>query len=188
LLTRRWKIAASGIGLACLVAVGVALRRDIPARMVVATSQAVSQEPGRVESQDDLFVRVEEGAPGFGGMFIGADGRLAVYLVDPATVAAARAAIEEVFGADRVPTAGIRALQGQFTISELKAWTESARGVFEHADVTLIDLDEAKNRVTIGVADDSQVNAVERAISSLGIPREAVIIEPLQRIRPMAPR
>jgi hypothetical protein len=185
---RRWKIVASGIAVGCVVAAAVGLRRNLPATTIVAATQAVSQEPATVESSDDLLVRVEERAPGFGGMFIDADGRLVVYLVDPATLPAARAVIEAVFGADRIPTAGVRAVQGQYTISQLKAWTESARVLFENPDVTLIDLNEAKNRVTIGVADDSQINAVERPLSSLGIPREAVVIEPSGRIRPVAHR
>ena len=58
--------------------------------------------------------------------------------------------------------------------------------MFQNTDVTLIDLDEAKNRVAIGVADDSQIGAVERALSSLGVPREAVVIEPSERIRPVS--
>ena len=182
---RHWKIAAPSIAVAC-VAAAVAVSRDNPARHVVAASQVVVQEPAGVESYDDRLVRVEQRAPGFGGMFIDADGRLAVYLADPATLPAARAAIEAIFGEDRIPKAGIRSLQGQYTISQLKAWTERASALFQNPAVTLIDLDEAKNRVAIGVADDSPIEAVERALSSLGVPREAVVIERSERIRPVA--
>lgn len=148
-------------------------------------SQAVTQEPRTVERYDERLVRVEQRAPGFGGMFIDTRGRLAVYLLDRAALPAARAAIETIFGADRIPAAGVRAVQGQYTISQLKAWTEQARVVLQHPGVTLVDLDEARNRVTIGVADNSQIGRVERMLSALRIPRKAVIIERSKPIRPV---
>lgn len=180
-------IAACGITVACAVATAVAARRDIPASTIIGTSQVGSPERRIVESYDERLLRVEQRAPDFGGMFIDTRGRLAVYLLDRSTLPAARAAIEAVFGADRIPAAGLRALQGQYTISQLKAWSEQARAVFQqNADVTLVDLDEARNRVTIGVTADSQINAVERMLSALGIPRKAVIIGRSDRIWPAA--
>jgi hypothetical protein len=139
-----------------------------------------------MESYDDLLVRVEERAPGFGGMFVGQDGRLAVYLLDPSQLAAARSAIEAVFGPQRVPAAGVRALPGQYTVSQLKRWTERAVELLEMAGVTMVDLDEAKNRVAIGLEDDSRTPTVEQRVLALGIPREAVVIDVTGRIIPLA--
>ncbi len=138
-----------------------------------------------MESYDDLLVRVEEKAPGFGGMFIDQDGRLAVYLLDPSHLAAARSAIEAVFGARRVPAAGVRARQGQYTVSQLKRWTERAAGMLEVPGVTMVDLDEAKNRVAIGLEDESRTRRVEQALVSLRIPRAAVVIEVTGQISPL---
>lgn len=154
---------------------------------VIAAGQT-SREPGRMETPDDLLVRVDKRAPGFGGMFIDADGRLAVYLLDTAQLPAARSAIEAVFGSSRVPAAGVRALQGQYTVSQLKAWTERAGAVMKMRGVTLVDLDEAKNRVAIGVEDGSRTRAVERMLSSLKVPREAVVIEVTGPIKPLDSR
>jgi hypothetical protein len=140
-----------------------------------------------MESYDDLLVRVEEQAPGFGGMVIDQDGRLAVYLLDPSQLGAARSAIEAVFGADRVPEAGVCALPGRYVVSQLKRWTELAAPVLGMPGVTAVDLDEASNRVAIGVEDDSRMQAVETAVSGLAIPREAVVIEVTGEIRPLAP-
>ncbi|MBI4475648.1 MAG: hypothetical protein HY654_00655 [Acidobacteria bacterium] len=172
------------------VALGFALAATIvgtglPARVIVTADREASQERSTMESYDDLLVRVEERAPGFGGMFIGQDGRLAVYLFDPSQLAAARSAIEAVFGAQRVPAAGLRALQGRYTVSQLKRWTERAAGMLEMSGVTMVDLDEAKNRVAIGLEDDSRTPTVEQALVSLGIPREAVVIEVTGQIRPL---
>lgn len=155
---------------------------------LVAASQTESRGPKSMETYDDLLVRVEQSAPGFGGMFIDPDGRLAVYLLVPSQLLAARAAIEAVFGPDRVPAAGIRALQGQYTVSQLKRWTERAAALFEIPGVTAIDLDEARNRVLIGVEDDARARAVEQALSRLDIPREAVDVLPTEQIKPLIRR
>jgi hypothetical protein len=136
-----------------------------------------------MESYDELLVRVEERAPGFGGMFIGQDGRLAVYLLDVSQLVAARSAIETVFGAQRVPAAGVRPLKGQYTVSQLKRWTERATEMLEVSGVTTVDLDEAKNRVAIGIEVESRTRTVEQALVSLGIPRKAVVIAVTGQIR-----
>jgi len=184
-LSRR---AAPRIVVAFVLTAAPALAVGCLAREIVAAGEAGSQQRRTMETYDDLLVRVEERAPGFGGMFIDPDGRLAVYLLDPSQLRTARSAIEAVFGADRVPAAGVRALQGQYTVSQLKRWTERAGAVLEMPGVTMVDLDEAKNRVAIGVEDDSRTRAVEQALPLLGIPRAAVVIQATGQIRPLDPR
>jgi hypothetical protein len=156
-------------------------------REVVAVGQA-SQEPSRMETYDDRLVRVDKRAAGFGGMFIDSDGRLAVYLLDTKQLPAARSAIEAVFGSSHVPAAGVRAVQGQYALSQLKAWTERTGALLGMPGVTIVDLDEAKNRVTVGVEDGSRTEAVEQALSSLRIPRAAVAIQVTGEIRRVDPR
>jgi hypothetical protein len=141
-----------------------------------------------METHDDLLIRVEQKVPGFGGMFIDPDGRLAVYLLDVTKLAAARSAIESVFGSSGVPAAGIRALQGQYAVSQLKAWTDRAGVLFKIPGVTMVDLDEGTNRVKIGIEDSSRTQAVEKALPSLKIPRKAVSIDVTGQIRPLAPQ
>ncbi len=140
-----------------------------------------------METYDDLLVRVEQQAPGFGGMFIDREGRLAVYLLDTSKVDAARAAIEAVFGMDSVPASGVRVMQGQYAVSQLKAWSERAAKILELPGVTVVDLDEARNRVAIGVEHESRTRAVERALSRTAIPLHAVTIQVTGTIRPVRP-
>ena len=52
----------------------------------------------------------------------------------------------------------------------------------------MVDLNEAKNRVTIGVEDDSRTQTVKDVLSSLKIPREAVLIQVTGQINPVDPR
>jgi hypothetical protein len=154
---------------------------------VVGVVQAAQQEPARVDTHDDLLVRVDQQAPGFGGMFIDADGRLAVYLIDISRLAATRSAIDAVFGSSNLP-AEARAVQAQYSVSQLKTWSDRLSTLLEMPAVTMVDLDEAKNRVVVGLADDSGREAVERRLSSLDVPRAAAVLKVVGEIRRVAPQ
>ena len=144
-----------------------------------------SQNATKMETHDDLLLRVERAAPGFGGMYVDKDGRLAVYLKDRAQLPAARAAIETVFGPGSIPAAGVHAVAGQYTMTELAAWTRRAGRLLSLPGVVFVDLDEAKNRVAVGVEDDSRTQAVLKVLASLDIPRAAVVIETTDPIKPV---
>ena len=158
------------------------------AAAIVKPGAVTSQESTRMETQDDRLVRVEKQAPGFGGMFVDSDGQLVLYLLDTSQLPAARSAVEAVFGPDHVPAAGVRAVKGQYTVSQLAAWTRRASAVFRLKGVTFVDLDEARNRVAIGVEDRSRVTAVEKTVASLKVPRAAVVIDVTGAIRPVGRR
>jgi hypothetical protein len=181
----RW-LAVPRLAIAFLLTVAATMCSGFLAGEIIAA--AGPQERRAMETYNDLLVRVERMAPGFGGMFIDPDGRLAVYLVDTAQLPTAHSAIEAVFGSSQIPAAGLRALQGQYTVSQLKVWTERATALLEKPGVTLVDLDEAKNRVTIGVEDEPRRQVVEKALPSLKIPREAIVIQVTGQIRRVDPR
>jgi len=180
-------ITIASVVVAALLTAAAATGASFPERANMTAGSASVQEPKRVETDtyDNLLVRVEERAPGFGGMFIDPAGRLVVYLLNPSQLSVARSAIEAVFGPAQIPTAGVRALRGQYVVSQLVAWAKSARVLLEITGVTLVDLDEARNRVTVGVESESRAHAVKQALSPLGIPPAAVVIKVTGRIRPV---
>jgi hypothetical protein len=164
--------------------------------LVLATSAAVllhgehlaarqSQNATKMETHDDLLLRVERAVPGFGGMYVDKDGQLAVYLKDRAQLPAARAAIESVFGPGSIPPAGAHAVAGQYTMSELAAWTRRANRLLSLPGVVFVDLDEARNRVAVGVEDDSRTQPVQKMLASLDVPRAAVVVETTEPIKPV---
>jgi hypothetical protein len=169
------------LALAVVTTAGIGMR---PGAAVFATQRGY-QESGRMEPHDDLLVRVEQQVPGFGGMFVDREGRLAVYLLDTSQLGAARAAIEAVYGMDSVPAAGVRAMQGQYVVSQLKVWSQMATAILELPGVTNVDLDEARNRVAIGIEHKSRTRAVERALWAIAIPRHAITIQVTEKIRPL---
>jgi hypothetical protein len=155
----------------------------------IATARgALPQDPKKMETHDDLLLRVERGASGFGGMYVDKDGQLAVYLTDSSQLPAARAAIVAVFGPAAVPAAGIRAVAGQYTLSQLAAWRKRATRVMQLPGVVFVDLDEAKNRVAIGVDGVSRTEAVQKMLTSLEIPARAVRVEVTDPIDPVKSR
>ena len=182
-MKRSGRIAAPPLLVTCLA---VAATGFLPEVLAERASQ--SQDAAKMETHDDLLLRVERAAPGFGGMYVDRDGRLAVYLKDSAQLSAARAAIETVFGAGAIPAAGAHAVAGQYTMSELAAWTKRATGVMKLPGVVFVDLDEAENRVAIGVDNGSRRQAVEKMLTALDIPRAAVVIETTEPIKPVTPR
>ena len=174
------RIAAPPLFVTCLVATAAAVLLDgehLAARQ--------PQNATKMETHDDLLLRVERAAPGFGGMYVEKDGRLAVYLKDRAQLPVARAAIETVFGPGSIPAAGAHAVAGQYTMSELAAWTRRASQLLSLPGVVFVDLDEARNRVAVGVEDASRAQQVQKVLASLGIPRAAVVIETTEPIKPV---
>jgi hypothetical protein len=142
-----------------------------------------SAGPGK--SIDDRFADVGRAAPGFGGMFLGG-GALNVYLLDHGQRAAARRAIEAAFGADAVPAAGIRFLSGDYSFSQLKAWQQRANALFGLEGVVTTDVDEAANRVAVGVESAAAARAVAEELAATGIPAGAVRVEVVGQIHALA--
>ena len=176
------RIAAPPLFVACLAVAATGFLPGVPA----AARETQAQDATRMETHDDLLLRVERAAPGFGGMYVDKDGRLAVFLKDAAQLPAARAAIETVFGQGTIPAGGAHAVAGQYTMSQLAAWTRRAGRVLELPGVVFVDLDEARNRVAVGVEDDSRTPSVQKMLASLDIPRAAVVIETTEPIKPVA--
>jgi len=163
------------------------------------------EDPGSFVSHDDLLAQVAVEVAGFGGMFLDDSGALNVYLraSEPSTQAPSseeiKTALTRVFGEDILTTmrheegapsqmvsADLKVIQGQFDVPTLL----EARG---YADTTLAlpgvvftDLDEARNRVLVGVENDAARQQVEQALEKLGVSPGMIIIEETEPIMPLS--
>ena len=133
---------------------------------------------------DDLFAEVAKQVPAFGGMFIDSQGHLSVYLLDPTQKAAAESAIASIFGKDRIPVNGILVLQGQYGFLQLKEWFDRANALLAISGVTLVDIDESKNRLKIGLENIEARSRVGQALVRINVPREAVNFEETGALEP----
>jgi hypothetical protein len=168
------------------VALGIVVGLSLLASTVGGAAQA-GPPSGAAPSKsiDDRFGDVGRAAPGFGGMFL-RDDALNVYLVDQAQRAAARRAIEVVFGAEAAPAGGVRFLGADHSFNQLKAWQQRANALFELTGVVTTDVDEAANRVVVGVEGASAARAVAKKLAGLGIPAGAVRIDVVGQIHALA--
>jgi hypothetical protein len=142
-----------------------------------AAAQGRGREPdGSLLTFDDLQARVAQRAPAFGGFFIDeATGSLNVYSWNrtPAGVVEVERALRAVFG-ETLPQGKIRILPGQYGFQELKRWHDSLNEVLSIPGVVLTDIDDAKNRLQVGVESNEIGWKVRDRLVALGIPDEAV--------------
>lgn len=145
-------------------------------------SQAIKNQ--QEKTLDEQLGEVAGRVPGFGGLFLDEANNLCVYLLDVSQKKAVEEAIIAVFGADFIPPSGVRPLKAQYSFSQLKTWHDRLTGpVLTIRGVVLTDLDEAKNRLRIGVEKREVIRRVEQKLVQLKVPRKAVIIEQTQPIK-----
>ena len=144
-------------------------------------------KPRRWSTIDDQFASIAERVPAFGGMFVDeANDVLYVYLVNPAEdkTARAAAAIAAAFDGDHIPQDKIRALPGQYGFRKLKAWHDRMMtDVLNIPGVVFTDIDDAKNRLAVGVETLEVQPLVEEHLAKLDIPRDAVNVEETKPVK-----
>jgi hypothetical protein len=127
-------------------------------------------------SLDAMLTEVARELPGFGGAFLGDDGKLHVYLADMEQRPRARAELREVFGG-KATRGAIIVHKAQFGFLKLKGWHDAHRPVTLGIDgVVSVDISESTNRLRIGVSSETARGRVEEALAALGIPLAAAEI------------
>ena len=125
---------------------------------------------------DDKFDEVSGKVPEFGGMFLDGD-TLKVYLLKPEKKLAAEDAIISVFGRERIPSGGIKVVQGRYNFTKLKEWNGQMGGLFNIQGVVFTDVDERLNSLKVGVERPDLIGVIEQQLIQQGIPRGAFIVE-----------
>jgi hypothetical protein len=115
--------------------------------------------------------------PGFGGMFIDAEGRPTVYLKDAAQRGNAERALAPFFRSRGLGAGQLRVLKGDYDWAELERWyAEATTEALAVPGAVSVDADEASNRVRIGV-ERGAAGRVRASLVRLGMPDAAVILE-----------
>lgn len=156
-------------------------RSSLFVALTFAATAAMAQGRGQDAARnpvtfDDLQVRVAERAPAFGGLFVDeTTNSLYVYSWNRTAAGAAEVegALQTTFGA-ALPPGRIKLLQGQYGFKELKQWHDGLTGVLSMPGVVLTDINDAKNRLTVGVESVEASWRVRDRLGALGIPGEAV--------------
>ena len=122
--------------------------------------------------------------PGFGGLFID-HGVPTVYLTDVGQSGLAERMLNG-FARSKGAT-GIRVLTGRFAYGDLDRWfQEVSYHAFERGGVVFVDLDEASNRVLVGVERGSSHANIRSLAARLGVPAEAISVRDAEPIHLVA--
>lgn len=183
---------------------------EVPAGTMVSVKaeyrEEVAVEPD-TGSPDDQLARMAEILPDFGGLFFDDDGVMNVFLLDPdpARERLVTRALMQVYGGDilargvreereerevrdRTTSAqpagqSIKMIQGTFNMPSLLDNYRRMDNVLAIEGVVFIDLDEARNRITVGGENASALQRIQDGLEKLRIPREMVIFEEAEPIR-----
>ncbi|HST60719.1 MAG TPA: hypothetical protein VLK84_18610 [Longimicrobium sp.] len=141
-----------------------------------------------IRTSDDEYARVARAeVPGFAGYYLQDDGTPVVRLTDPNQRGAAQRYLAQEFirarggrhkGAPQQPVF----LKSAYDFAQLKDWSEALHPLLtSRDDVYLIDVDEAENRVLVGVADATATGAVRAEAARVGIPSAALHVRTQER-------
>lgn len=122
--------------------------------------------------------------PGFGGLFID-HGVPTVYLTDLRQQGLA----EQLLGgfARARGATGIRVLAGRFAYGDLDKWFQQVSNeAFAQGSVVFVDLDEAANRVLVGVEPGVSHANIHALAARLGVPAEALTVRDAEPIHYVA--
>ena len=145
-----------------------------------------TQQPAAQQASADDPVALARGVRGFGGFFLDREGAPTVYLADAGDRGAAQRALAPFFAARGIDASRLRVLHADFDYARLEGWFDQASPeALSVPGAVFADLDEATNRLRIGVSNDAADAQVRRTVAALGIPAGAVIVEQASPIRPL---
>lgn len=133
------------------------------------TGPVYSAQPGH-----QGMAELARAVPGFGGLYLEADGTPTVWLRN-SNARVATPAIEAFLRREGVDASNLRIRAADFEWQELEGWFDAAaHALFEVPGVVFVDLDEARNRVTIGVQTTSVTGRARATLAGLRVPDDAL--------------
>mgnify|MGYP006146175807 FL=1 len=151
---------------------------------VLNEEEVTPPDDGDLWPGEKEFVQLSEQIPGFAGYWYEGNERV-VALTELSEEENARAVIDKVVGAaepaDRKEVTGdggTRFVQAEYDYKTLRAWRDGAvDAAFEQDDATFLDLDEVRNRITVGLLSEDARGSVSERLAKNGVPLEAVNFE-----------
>jgi hypothetical protein len=175
---RKWLVWTGTVGFLFLVFVAA----SAPEQGMERTTHSPQSQPGgapQLITMDQLLGEAGAVVSGFGGLYLDKDDNtiVYVYMLDTSQEAEARVAATSVLGPQR-PVRDVHTLQAQYSMTQLKEWYDrSWMEVIVLPGVVGTDLQEGANRLLFGIESEAVRPSVEKVLTRLGVPLEAVIIE-----------
>ena len=128
----------------------------------------------RFPTFDALLARVAEVAPSFAGLYRGDDEMPTVLLTRMGDLPAVQEALDAILRDDRFSSVQ-RVEEAAYSFDRLYGWKADLTPLLTLPGVMSLDIDERRNRISIGVLDPSLVISVRRALAGRDVPEEAVV-------------
>lgn len=146
----------------------------VGALLAAGPAVRAQEEPEPLLSLDEQYARLAEEVPGFGGLYLDAEGTTHVYLQDLSL-------------ADEVQDLGerVEVHQGEYDFRELFVWKDAVRDLLAQRGTVFLDIDEQRNRLLFGVERESLAAFTAELPAFLRrarVPAEAVIVEAVEPI------
>ena len=174
-------IAVGGVTIPSTGAAGHSQFDGAPA----AQSRAVA--PASNLDRDAATVQATKDVPEFGGAFVDEKaGALHVWLTRPSagTAARVRGALATRLGLTAAGTATV-VHRADYSFAQLKTWHDGMAEVLGTPGVTMTDIDDRTNRLTVGVEDAGlAASAVASVLAKVGIPQTAVTVVTATAVTP----
>ena len=136
-----------------------------------------SQSVEVYKTDDDLFANFTKKVPGFGGVYNDELGRTTVLLTDLSNAEEARAEVprflQEKFGIRGVDRSTLVFKKAEHSFAELRNWDRASVDVMDLTGVTQMDIDDAENKIVVGVSEKAFMSAVQAALKAKGLPEGA---------------
>jgi hypothetical protein len=146
-----------------------------PARIVpVSSASTLTADAPRTISE-----RVAAHVKEFGGAYIDAQG-ITIYLTDLSRAHDAREALAHELSAGGRETVSMRIRRGQYAFADLWRWKRALRSLLTLPGVAVVAVDERSNRLLVETTGNT--SSLSAQIERLGVPRDAVSIEPTARV------
>ncbi|HEX2450689.1 MAG TPA: hypothetical protein VHJ69_06100 [Gemmatimonadales bacterium] len=143
--------------------------------------------PATAQQPADDPVGLVRGVRGFGGFFLDQEGRPTVYLTDPAEADAAANALAPFFAARGIDRSRLQVRRADFDYARLEGWFDVVSPeALALPGAVFADLDEASNRIRVGLARGAGPAELHRALAALHVPAEAVVVQETAPIRQLA--
>lgn len=173
--------------IAIVMAAACSRFEDAPTGPTVASgSPSIAINPtfpdGRPKNQDEMFAELATRIPGYAGTYFAADGTPVTNLVDLAKAGDVDKAIE-AFVRDGYKGEGRRKSLFKkvgYDFVKLKQWKDSAtQTLLTRRNVAYVDIDEANNRLSIGVLNAAESDNANRFLRDNKIPGMVALVVPV---------
>jgi hypothetical protein len=161
-------------------------RANVTASRGTSAYELSAAAQGRTErGVEDDILRMEAYVPGLGGAYY-EEGQVVVYVpstADPRRILAELAQASPLLLLEskqrrQLAIGQVRLRVGKYSFSQLIAWEDLLAPQLRHLHlVSSSDADERRNQIAIGIVDDHRASEVYAAAESLGIPKEAIVVE-----------